>query len=198
MDEVQFFSSSSEFRAWLETHHRTAAELWVGFQRKSSGTPSITYRESLDQALCFGWIDGVRRRIDGNRYTVRFTRRKTGSLWSAVNTRRFQELAALGAVTPPGLRAFQARDQEDSARQAQVAASHRGLDETCEERLRANKEAWDFWERQPPGYRRTASRWVMSAKREATRFRRLNVLIAVSERGTRLDPLKPLDTSERE
>lgn len=189
MDGVQFFSSSTDFRRWLETHHDDTPELWVGYHKKGSGCPSITYPESVDQALCFGWIDGVRKSVDADRYTVRFTPRKPKSTWSNINTKRLQELIKLGVVTSAGLQAFQARDPKRSVLHSLEVANPRKLDDACERKLRANKKGWEFWQRQPPGYRRTVSRWVMSAKREETRLRRLSVLITGSEKGKRLDLL---------
>jgi uncharacterized protein YdeI (YjbR/CyaY-like superfamily) len=195
MDEVQFFSSSSNFRAWLEAHHGNAPELWVGYHKKASGTPSITYPESVDQALCFGWIDGVRRSVDASRYTVRFTPRKPKSIWSTINTKRLQELIMLGVVTPTGLQVFQARDPKRSSLYSLEVASPRMLDDAYEKELKANKKACEFWQRQPPGYQRLASGWVMSAKREETRLRRLRMLIADSEKEKRLDLLSPFGSS---
>lgn len=189
MDGIQFFSSFYDFRAWLEAHHSKAPELWVGYYKKASGAPSITYPESVDQALCFGWIDGVRKSVDANRYAIRFTPRRPKSVWSTINTQRLQELIKLGVITPAGLKAFQARNPKRSALYSREAASPRKLDDAYEKKLKANKKAWDFWQRQPPGYQRMASGWVMSAKREETRLRRLGVLIADSEKEKRLDVL---------
>lgn len=183
--ESTFIRSPGEFRDWLEAHHDTAPELWVGFFKKGAGEAGITYQEALDQALCYGWIDGVRRTIDGSRYTIRFTRRKPKSPWSVVNIERVGKLSKLGLMRPPGLAAFQGRDEEKSKQYSYERGATK-LDDVYEERLRANPRAWEFFGAQPPSYRRVATWWVMSAKREETRLRRLATLIADSERGRRL------------
>lgn len=177
-----FFPTPADFRAWLEANHATAGELLVGFYKKGSGRPSITWPESVDQALCFGWIDGVRRRVDDESYTIRFTPRRRGSTWSLVNTRRALELIEEGLMQPAGLAAFEARDP---ARTDEYSYENRpqGLDSPYEAQFRANAAAWAYWEAQPPHYRRGAAHWVMSAKREETRQRRLATLIADSAAG---------------
>lgn len=184
-----FFSTPAEFRAWLERNHATARELLVGFYKKGSGKPSMTWPESVDQALCFGWIDGVRRSLGDDAYTIRFTPRKAGSVWSAVNTKRATELIELGLMHPAGLAAFEKRD-ERKTRQYSFERENVALEPAHEERFRANARAWEFFQRQPPGYRRTAAWWVLSAKREATRETRLATLIADSEAGRRIAPLR--------
>ena len=188
--EPIFFTSPSEFRSWLEHHHESERELLVGFHKKSTGRPSLTWQESVDEALCFGWIDGIRRSVDSERYTIRFTPRKATSVWSNVNTRRAEELIRAGRMRPAGVRAFQARD----ARRSGVYSFERGAEAQLSEEalagLRSNPEAWKFWESQPPGYRRQATWWVMSAKLEATRSRRLAALVADSAAGQRIAPLR--------
>jgi uncharacterized protein YdeI (YjbR/CyaY-like superfamily) len=179
-----YFRSSAEFHRWLEKNHGAAGELWVGFHKKSSGHPSITYSEALDEALCFGWIDGVRKSVDEGRYMIRFTPRKPKSKWSAVNIKRAGELKALGRMEPAGLAAFEGREQAKAGYSYEERP--RELDSVCEERFRAHPKAWEFFQAQPPGYRRTVSFWVMSAKKEETRLRRLGQLIDGSAWGERL------------
>jgi uncharacterized protein YdeI (YjbR/CyaY-like superfamily) len=181
----RFFRSPAELRRWLERNHSKVPELWVGFHKKGSGRASITWPESVDEALCFGWIDGVRYRIDEISYRIRFTPRKPKSVWSNVNVKRVAVLKKLGRMTPAGLAAFAKADPKKSGiyayerRNATLGAAH-------EKRFRANKKAWTFFEAQAPWYRRTTTYWVVSAKREETRLRRLATLIAGSEAGRRL------------
>src|SRR5712691_2799868 len=177
-----FMASPAEFRAWLEEHYAEARELWVGFRKKGSGSPSITWPEAVDEALCFGWIDGIRKSIDDTSYTIRFTPRKRGSIWSDVNTARVHELTKLGRMHPAGLEAFAKRD----AKRAGVYSYERRnaqLDPAYEQRLKANEKAWELFSARPPWYRRAAVSWVMSAKQEATRLRRLARLVEDSENG---------------
>jgi uncharacterized protein YdeI (YjbR/CyaY-like superfamily) len=185
--EITFFESSAELREWLERNHDTAQELRVGFHKKKSGMVGITYREAVDQALCFGWIDGVGKSIDANAYSARFTPRKPKSIWSAVNIARAQELLASGLMTPSGIEAFDSRD-ENRARQYSHEQATVELDPVCEEKFRASKQAWEFFEAQPPGYRRKMMWWVMNTKKEETRLKRLASLIEASEGGLRADP----------
>ena len=184
-----FFQSQADFRRWLDQHHATARELSVGFYRKASGR-GITYAEALDEALAFGWIDGVRQRIDAEAYTIRFTPRRPGSIWSAVNVKRAGELISRGLMQPPGLQVFRERD-EHKTRQYSYEREQGKLDSSLQETLRANRKASLFFDAQPPGYRRTATFWVMSAKKEETRARRLAHLIERSASGNRIDLLKP-------
>ncbi|MGA7907846.1 MAG: YdeI/OmpD-associated family protein [Candidatus Sulfotelmatobacter sp.] len=180
-----FFKSASEFRAWLETNHQHCPELSVGFYKRTSGHPSITWPEAVDQALCYGWINGVRKRIDDEAYSVRFTPRKPKSKWSAVNIRRAQELTQLGNMKPPGLKAFAgAEGQPPSYSYEQRRTAQ--LEAAAETQFRANKKAWAFFQGQPPWYRRTTAWWVLSAKKEETRQRRLAQLIADSGQGRRI------------
>jgi uncharacterized protein YdeI (YjbR/CyaY-like superfamily) len=181
----RFFATPEAFRAWLEKHHATEKELLVGFYKKDSGKKSITWPESVDEALCFGWIDGIRKTIDNISYTIRFTPRKVKSRWSAVNIKRVAELTKLGRMKPAGLAVFEKRD----ASQAEGYSYERKeaqFDAAMEKRFRANKTAWTFWEAQPPYYRRTLTYWVISAKREETREARLEKLIAASAEGRRI------------
>jgi uncharacterized protein YdeI (YjbR/CyaY-like superfamily) len=184
-----FFKSAAEFRGWLDKHHAIEGELLVGFYKKATGG-AIRYREALDEALCFGWIDGVRKRIDAEAYTIRFTPRKPGSVWSAINIQRVQELISRGRMKPAGLRAFEERD-ERKTRQYSYEREHVRLDAALEAILRANRKASSFFDAQPPGYRRIVTFWVMSAKREETRARRLARVIEVSAMGSRIDFLSP-------
>jgi uncharacterized protein YdeI (YjbR/CyaY-like superfamily) len=171
-----FFATQAAFRAWLEAHHETADELLVGFHKKGSGKPSMTWPESVDEALCFGWIDGVRRTIDEVRYTIRFTPRRERSRWSDVNIRRAKELVRAGLMRPAGLRAFEKRDESEAAysyEQRQAAE----LDAESERAFRANAAAWRYFQSRPPWYVRAATHWVTSAKKEETRRSRLATLI---------------------
>ena len=180
-----FFATPADFRRWLERNHEKADELLVGFWKKGSGKRSITWPESVDEALSFGWIDGVRRRIDDESYSIRFTPRRRGSIWSAVNIKRANELSKLGRMAPAGLRAFEARDEKKSAIYS-YENRPRDLAPEYEKRFRANKKAWEFWTAQPPGYRRLATYWIMEAKKEETRKRRLRQLIDDSAHERRL------------
>jgi uncharacterized protein YdeI (YjbR/CyaY-like superfamily) len=184
-----FFATPADFRAWLEAHHDTAQELVVGFYKKGSGLPSITWTESVDEALCFGWIDGVRRGIDDISYTIRFTPRRPRSIWSAVNVKRAQELADLGLMRPAGLKAFEQRAGERSGVYSYEQRQAAALDAADEQQFRANPAAWEFFQSQPAWYRRTAIWWVVSAKREETRRKRLTTLIDDSARGRTIAPL---------
>lgn len=185
-----FFAAPSEFRRWLHAHHRTATEVLVGFYKKASGRPSMTWPESVDEALCFGWIDGVRRRVDAERYMIRFTPRKAVSAWSLVNIRKAEALILAKRMKPAGLRAFEARDAKKSGIYSFEQREHARLDADAEARFKANRAAWEFFQSQPPGYRRVVTFWVMSAKREDTRARRLETLIADSAAGRRIGLLQ--------
>jgi uncharacterized protein YdeI (YjbR/CyaY-like superfamily) len=185
----RFFATADRFRAWLEEHHTHHAELIVGFHKKGSGRPSITWPESVDEALCFGWIDGVRRSHGEHAYTIRFTPRKPKSIWSAVNVARVEKLIAAGRMRPAGLRAFAARTPERTgvySFERNAAAELTPVQETA---LRANREAAAHFDAQPPWYRRTAIHWVISAKREETRVRRLAQLIDDHAAGRTIPPL---------
>jgi uncharacterized protein YdeI (YjbR/CyaY-like superfamily) len=186
--KILFFPTPSQLRNWLGENHAGAAEAWIGFYKKQSGRPSITYSEAVDQALCFGWIDGVRNSVDPAAYRVRFTPRKPRSNWSAVNIARVQKLTKFGLMHLAGLKAFEgAQDQSRSYSYEQRYTAK--LDPAAERQFRAQKRAWNFFQSQPPGYRRTASSWVVSAKREETRQNRLAKLIRTSGHQQRLDML---------
>lgn len=186
--QVTFFKTPSDFRKWLEQHHATAQELWVGYYKKDSGKPSLTWPESVDEALCFGWIDGLRKSVDATSYKIRFTPRRPRSIWSAVNIGRAQELVKTGRMQPAGLKAFEARKE---ARSSIYAYEQRDqpLDEQYAQQLRANAQAWKFFQAQPPGYQKTVSWWIVSAKKEETRLKRLAQLIADSAQGRTISPM---------
>ena len=185
-----FFKTPADFRSWLEKHHARADELLVGFYKKESGKPSITWPESVDEALCFGWIDGIRRRIDDISYSIRFTPRRRGSIWSTVNTKRVAELIKDKRMRPAGVKAFEARDPKKTGIYS-FERETATLPAEFEKAFRANTKAWKFWEAQPPGYRRLAAYFVTSAKQDETRRRRLDVLIRDSARGLRLGIARP-------
>jgi uncharacterized protein YdeI (YjbR/CyaY-like superfamily) len=182
------FATPQAFRAWLAKHHEQRTELWVGFRRRATGRATITWDEAVEEALCVGWIDGIRKSVDADSYAIRFTPRKKGSTWSAVNVRRVEELARAGCMRPAGLAAFEARTAERTAVYAYERANAQ-LAPEYERELRAVPEAWAFWQSKPPGYRRTATWWVMSAKREETRRRRLATLIDDCANGRVIGPL---------
>lgn len=181
----KFFATPEKFRAWLEKNHATESELLVGFYKRDSGKASITWPESVDEALCVGWIDGVRKSIDDASYTIRFTPRKLKSKWSSVNIKRVAELTKLGRIQPAGLAVFEKRHASQSEGYS-YERKEAHLDAAMEKHFRANKAAWTFWEKQPPYYRRTLAWWVISAKREETRAKRLEQLIAASAEGRRI------------
>jgi uncharacterized protein YdeI (YjbR/CyaY-like superfamily) len=182
---VRFFTSADAFRSWLAKHHDRARELFVGFYKKPSGRGGITYPEALDQALAFGWIDGVRKALDESSYVIRFSPRKADSNWSAVNIRRVGELTASGAMMPPGLAAFQNRRAKRTGRYS-YEQRPRQLEPADEKIFRADPQAWAFFAAQPAGYRRTAIWFVVSAVKEETRRKRLDILIRDSAEGRRL------------
>ena len=189
----KYFRNAQELRAWLEKHHDSAAELWVGLYKKDSGRRSITWPELVDQLLCFGWIDGIRKSVDEISYTNRVTPRRPGSNWSAVNLRRIAQLIAAGAVHPAGLQAYETRDPARAQRYS-FERDDAQLDAQMVKEFKRNPQAWQFFTSQPPFYRRTAAWWVTSAKREATRLRRLETLISESAAGQRIGPLRRADS----
>jgi uncharacterized protein YdeI (YjbR/CyaY-like superfamily) len=194
--KVEFFRDSPHFQAWLKIEGKNRTELWVGFYKKKSGKASITYREALDEALCFGWIDGVRKSISADAYTIRFTPRKPKSQWSAINIKRVQELAHSGRMQPAGLKAFEGATEQP--RKYSYEQRNRAQFPALDEKLfRANHKAWEFFQSQPPWYRRTATFWVISAKKEETRQRRLATLIADSERSKSIDPMARRPASKK-
>jgi uncharacterized protein YdeI (YjbR/CyaY-like superfamily) len=186
LTEILYFATPADFRKWLRVHHGNTSELWVGFYKKDSGRPSITWPESVDEALCVGWIDGLRKTIDAESYKIRFTPRKKTSNWSAVNIRRVPELTKLGRMRAAGLKAFELRKEEKSGIYAYENRKSAVLGKAEEKRFRAWPKAWDFFQLQPAGYRKLMTWWVISAKKEETRQKRLEKLIAASEAGRRL------------
>jgi uncharacterized protein YdeI (YjbR/CyaY-like superfamily) len=185
-----FFPTPTAFREWLEQHHDQADVLWVGYYKKGSGKPSITWPESVDEALCYGWIDGLRKSIDDLSYTIRFTPRRPGSFWSGVNIKRAQALIEAGQMRPAGLTAFQARKENRAGiysyeqRGVDLEGPYNGL-------LKKNKAAWRFFQAQPASYRKAVSWWVISAKKEETRLKRLEKLMTHSAQGQRLPEFTP-------
>jgi uncharacterized protein YdeI (YjbR/CyaY-like superfamily) len=184
--EPIFFESPAELRAWLEQNHDKETELFVGAYRKAIGKPTVTWPQIVDEALCFGWIDGIRRRIDDESWSIRLTPRKPTSNWSSVNIKRVGELEEEGRMTPAGLAAFARRSEERSGIYSYEQRRKARLEPDQERELRANEAAWAFFRSQPPGYRRTAIHWVVSAKREETRRKRLATLVEDSAGGRRL------------
>jgi uncharacterized protein YdeI (YjbR/CyaY-like superfamily) len=187
--EPTFFATPADFRSWLEAHHGNETELLVGYYKKATGRPSITWPESVDEALCFGWIDGVRRGIDEESYSIRFSPRQKRSIWSAVNIKRAGELIEEGRMTSAGLAAFAARTDDRSAIYSHERRHNAQLEPEQEARFRANARAWEWFQGRPPSYRRTALHWVVSAKRPETRERRLAALIEDSAAGRNVKPL---------
>jgi uncharacterized protein YdeI (YjbR/CyaY-like superfamily) len=188
--EPKFFASPSAFRVWLEKNHDQVRELWVGLYKRDSGKPSITWPESVDAALCFGWIDGIRKRVDETSYTIRFTARKPRSKWSAINLGRVAEVTKLGMMHEAGLKVFEQRQKKEAGYSYEQKKSAQ-LGRAYEQSFRANKNGWKFFQAQPPWYRRIAAFWVISAKKEETRLKRLATLIEDSSHGQRIGPTRP-------
>jgi len=180
-----FFATPAEWRTWLEKNHANKSEILVGFYRKASGRPTMTWSEAVDQALCFGWIDGVRKGIDEESYYNRFTPRRPNSNWSAINIKKVEQLTKQGLMHPAGVDAFE-RLSDKRSKPYSYERANAQLDDAYEKRFRAHKGAWAFWESQPPGYRKVATWWVISAKREETRERRLETLIENSANRRRI------------
>ncbi len=186
----RFFATPADWRRWLSAHHADTGELWVGFYKRSTGKPSITWPESVDEALCFGWIDGVRVSVNDESYAIRFTPRRPGSTWSAVNVRRVAELTKLGRMRRAGLRAYEARLAHKTAIYSFEQRRTLKMPPRYEREIKANADAWRFFSAQAPWYQRTATYWIISAKKEETRRKRLAALIADSARGERIGPLR--------
>jgi uncharacterized protein YdeI (YjbR/CyaY-like superfamily) len=184
-----FLKTQADLRDWFEKYHAHRAELVIGFFKTGSGKQGITYKQALDEALCFGWIDGIRKTIDDRRWMIRWTPRRPRSIWSAVNLKRAAELEAEGRMRPAGLAAFHGHDTRRT-KQYSFENKDRKLDPAQEREFRANKNAWEWFSKQAPHYQRTASFWVVSAKQEATRARRLATLIHDSEQGVRVSALR--------
>jgi uncharacterized protein YdeI (YjbR/CyaY-like superfamily) len=188
-EEAIFFETPSELRAWLEEHHSTASELWVGFYKKGSGRRSLTWSEVVDEALCFGWIDGKAQRIDERRYRQRLSPRRRNSNWSALNVAKVAELRAQSRMTPAGEAAFAARREESPGTLSYERRHEAAFDAEQEATFRANAPAWKWFAAQSPSYRSLATFWVLSAKRPETRARRLATLIECSSEGRRVPTL---------
>jgi uncharacterized protein YdeI (YjbR/CyaY-like superfamily) len=182
---VTVFPDAAAFRAWLDEHHDIADELWIGYYKKGVPKTSMTYAEAVEEALCYGWIDGKARRIDDEVTGQRFTPRRRTSSWSAINIAKIAELTAAGRMHPAGIRAFEQRDRRrDASYSYEREAAEFGAEQTA--RFQAREPAWSFWSAAPPSYRRTMTHWVTSAKRPETRDRRLDQLIDASAAGRRL------------
>ncbi len=181
-----FFKTPTDFHSWLEKNHATSEELLVGFHKKDSGKPSISYPEALDEALCYGWIDGIRKNIDQTSYSIRFTPRKPTSIWSLVNIAHVRRLTKSGRMKPAGLSVFKARDKKKSKFYS-FEIREKPLERKYTRIFRANKAAWEHFNAQPPSYRKAARWWIRLAKQEETRLRRLRSLIDASSRRVRLD-----------
>ena len=186
--EPVFFKDQKAMFAWFKKNHKKEMEVLVGFYKKGTGKPSVTWPESVDVALCYGWIDGVRKGVDEETYTIRFTPRKAGSIWSAINIAKIQKLTDEGQMRPEGLAAFAKKTEKKSLI---YSYEQKGLELTpeYEQQFKANAAAWHGFMEFPPSYRKTAGHWVMSARQEATRQKRLETLMADSAAGQRIKPL---------
>lgn len=194
MKEPKFFKSPQAFHQWLEKHHGSVEALWVGFYKKNSGKQSITYPEALDEALCYGWIDGLRKSIDGDSYKIRFTPRKPSSIWSKINVGHVARLRQEGRMRPAGLKAFSALDPKRSGIYS-FENQPVTLSAELRKRLQAHGSAWEFFEALPPYRKKTVVYWVMSAKKEETRLRRIDRLIESLAKGERLGVIVAKPTS---
>ena len=192
MAKPRFFPTPAQFRDWLAQHHATADELLVGYYKKDSGKLSITWPESVDQALCFGWIDGIRRRIDDISYSIRFTPRRPRSVWSAINIKRAEVLQREGQMQPAGLKAYRARQENRSGIYSYEQRSA-NLEAPYDQLLKEHKAAWTFFQAQPAFYRKAVCWWIVSAKKEQTRLKRLEKLMNCSAQGERIPEMRPAD-----
>lgn len=186
---IQFFESPEQFRSWLETNSEKAKEVWVGFHKRDTGKPSLTWSESVDQALCFGWIDGIRKSLGETSYVIRFTPRNPKSVWSAVNIKKVEELKKQGLMKLAGIKLYEARSLERS----EIYSFEQGnitLPEPYLGTFKENKTAWKNFEAMPPSYRKPAIWWVLSAKQEITRLKRLQTLIQDSENNLRIGQMR--------
>ena len=178
-----FFAKQSDFRKWLQKNHKKETELVVGFYKVDSGKPSMTWSQSVDEALCFGWIDGVRKSIDKDSYQIRFTRRKSTSIWSAINLKKIEDLTKQGLMEPAGLASFEKRT-EGKSKTYSYEKDKVELTQSFKKQFKANKKAWDYFQSLAPSYRKVSAHWVMSAKQGTTQIKRLNQLISDSAAGT--------------
>jgi len=183
--KIRFFSTQKVLRKWFIKNHKTKRELFVGYYKVSSGKPSVTWSQSVDEALCFGWIDGIRKSIDAERYYIRFTPRNPKSIWSAVNIKKAGELTKLGLMKPEGLAAFNLR-KEGKSRIYSYENSSLSFDNSYKKKFKVNKQAWKFFQSTAPSYQKTTTRWVMSAKQEQTKLKRLNELIIDCAQGRKI------------
>lgn len=185
----RFFSDQSHLRKWFEKNYDKKSELFVGYYKVSSGKPSVNWSQSVDEALCFGWIDGIRKSINEESYMIRFTPRKPNSNWNAINIKKVEQLTKLGLMKPAGIAAFEKRKEKNSE-----IYSYEKRDEKFStdflKQLKGNKKAWAFFNSQPPYYQRVAQRWVMSAKQEATRIKRMHILIRDCAEGVKIKPMR--------
>ena len=188
--EPLYFASAAEFGAWLAEHHETETEVYVGYWKKATGQPTLTWPEAVDEALRFGWIDSVRHPVDGEREAQRFTPRKARSTWSLVNVRKAEALTAAGRMHPAGLAAFEARRADNTGIYSYERAEPAALEPDEEAQFRANAAAWEWFEKVAPSYRKAALHWVVSAKQPQTRTRRLAALIEDSAAGLRVKPMR--------
>ena len=191
MNEPIYFASPDEFHAWLEEHHETEAEVWVGYWKKATGKPSLVWSQAVDEALCFGWIDGVLRGIDDERHIQRFTPRKPASNWSAINIAKVERLRAEGRMRPAGEAAFARRRGDRSGIYSYEQRHNARLEPDEQARFEANAAAWEYFTSRPPSYRKPAVWWVVSAKKPETRERRLATLIELSAAGEPINQLRP-------
>jgi len=194
---IIFFKTPAALRKWFKKNHDSAAELWMGFYKKDSGKDSATYKEAVDEALCFGWIDGIRKGIDGVSYTNRFTPRRKKSVWSAINIKRVGELKKLGLMKPSGLKAFEERDGKRTNLYSFEQAKNPKLPAPYSKQFKANTKAWKYFSTRPPWYQRTSIWLVISAKQETTKLKRLNELINYSKNETTIPQLTRRNSNEK-
>ncbi len=188
MDPI-FFINPSEFRAWLAKNYDSEKELWVGYYKKATGLPSMTWPESVEEALCYGWIDGLRKKVDEKAYKIRFTPRRKDSNWSQVNLKMMERLIENGKMQEPGLKIFQERDLSKSQK-VSYELNEVILTKEYEDKIKTNGKAWEFFSQLAPGYKKQTCHWVMQAKREETRLRRLQVLIDSAAEGKKIPHLR--------
>jgi len=187
---IKFFKTHNDFRKWLQKNHNKNDELFVGFYKVHTKKKSISYKQALDEALCFGWIDGIRKRIDDESYHIRFTPRKKGSKWSKVNIKKAKDLIKTGKMKPAGLKEFENRKLHNSVKYSYEEKIEK-LSTEFLKKFKAKKSAWEYFQNQPPYYKRTVSFWIMSAKKEETRLRRLKILINDCAKKKKIDLLNP-------
>jgi len=188
---IKFFKTQATFRAWLEKNHNKKDELWLGYYKKASGKTSVTYKEALEEVLCFGWIDGISKNIDEEKYCQRYTPRRKGSIWSAVNINKAEKLIKNGKMHSTGLHVYKNRDLKRAGLYSNEQKEIK-FPAALLKMMKANKKAWENYSKMPPGYRKTSTWWVISAKQEETRQRRMKTLILDSEAGRRIALLTPV------